>query len=148
MNYWLIKSESETYSIDHLKKDKVVPWEGVRNYAARNRMMKMEKEDLILYYHSGADKSVCGIAKVAKVAHPDMLQFVKGPYFEKKATKEKPMWYCVDVAFVEKLKKPVSLDMIKFDPKLEDMMLRIHGRLSVQPVSEKHFKCIRGKRQI
>jgi predicted RNA-binding protein with PUA-like domain len=145
MNYWLIKSEPETYSIDQLKKDKVVAWEGVRNYAARNWMMKMEKGDLILYYHSGADKGVYGIAKVAKIAHPDMSQFTKGHSFEPKATKEKPMWYCVDVSFVEKLKNPVSLDMIKFEPKFEGMMLRTHGRLSVQPVSEKHFKYIRGK---
>jgi predicted RNA-binding protein with PUA-like domain len=147
MNYWLIKSEPETYSIDHLRKDKVTPWEGVRSFAARNWMMKMEKGDLVLFYHSGDDKGVYGIAKVAKGAHPDMSQYKKGHSFEKKATKDKPMWYCVDVAFVEKCKNPVSLAMIKSDPKLEMMLLRTHGRLSVQPVSETHFRHIQGLSQ-
>jgi predicted RNA-binding protein with PUA-like domain len=144
MNYWLIKSEPETYSIDQLMKDKVVPWEGVRNFAARNWMLKMKKGDLILFYHSSSKtKGVYGVAKVAKAAHPDITQFGRGHYFEKRATKEKPIWHCPDIAFVEKFKSPISLDAIKFDPKLEGMMLRTHGRLSVQPVSEKHFNYIR-----
>ena len=148
MKYWLIKSEGDCYSIDDFKKDKKTPWEGIRNYQSRNYMMRdMQVGDLLFFYHSVSQPTgVYGIAKVVSKAHPDESQFDKKDEmtFDPKATKEKPIWYCVDVAFVEKFKHPVSLEAIKKDPKLEGMMVRVKGsRLSVQPVSQKHFEHIR-----
>ena len=145
MNYWLIKSEHDTYSIDHLKRDKHTPWEGVRNYQARNFMQAMRPGDLALFYHSSTKSTgVYGLAKVTSAPHPDMTQFdKKGHYFEPRAAKEKPVWYCVDFAYVETFKSPLSLVEIKADPRLEGMKLRSPAsRLSVQTVSEKHFEYI------
>lgn len=145
MNYWLMKTEPEGYSIDDLKRDKKTPWGGVRNYQARNFMVQMQKGDLVLFYHSSCTPTgVYGMGKVANVAHPDETQFdAKSDYFDPKATKEKPIWQCVDVAFVKKFKNPITLEAIKFEPKLEGMRVRERGsRLSVQPVSEKHFRYI------
>lgn len=148
MKYWLIKSEGDCYSIDDFKRDKKTAWEGIRNYQARNYMMRdMEIGDLVLYYHSITQPTgVYGIAKVASKAHPDLSQFNKKDEMEydPQATKEKPIWYCVDMTFVEKFKRPVSLEEIKKDSKLQGMVVREKGsRLSVQPVSEKHFTYIR-----
>jgi predicted RNA-binding protein with PUA-like domain len=140
-----MKTEPEGYSIDDLKRDKKTPWSGVRNYQARNFMIQMEKGDLVLFYHSSCiPVGVYGIGKVACAAHPDETQFDReSQYFDPKATREKPIWQCVDVAFVKKFKTPSTLEMIKFDPKLEGMRVRERGlRLSVQPVSEKHFRYI------
>ena len=145
MNYWLIKSEADCYSIDDLKKDKKTAWTGVRNYQARNFMQQMQLGDRVLFYHSNGTKEnptgVYGTAKVVKIAHRDTTQFEKGgEYFEPRATHEKPVWYCVDVGFVEKFKNPVSLTEIKLDPKLSGIVVAQTGsRLSVQPVSEAHF---------
>lgn len=143
MQYWLLKTEPAGYSIDDLKRDKHTVWTGVRNYQARNFMQQMKKGDLCFFYHSGNEKSITGIAKVVAEAHADETQFEKeGHYFEPKATKAKPMWFCVDIAFVEKFKEPVMLGVVKADGALEGMVLRAPSRLSVQPVSEKHFKYI------
>lgn len=145
MNYWLVKSEGDCYSIDDLKRDKKTSWTGVRNYQARNFMKEMKQGELVLFYHSSSKPNgVYGIAKVFSGPHPDESQFVKtGVYFDPKATQEKPIWFCIDVGFVEKFPEPVTLDAIKFEPQLEGIMLAQRGsRLSVQPVSEKHFKYI------
>ena len=143
MNYWLLKTEPSAYSIDDLKRDKRTAWTGVRNYQARNFMQQMHKGDLCFFYHSGNEKSITGVAKVVGEAHADETQFdKKSHYFEPKATKEKPMWFCVDVAFDEKFENPISLGVIKADRALEGMVLRAPSRLSVQPVSEKHFHYI------
>jgi predicted RNA-binding protein with PUA-like domain len=145
MKYWLIKSEGDCYSIDDLKRDKRTPWEGVRNYQARNFMKDMSVGDLVFFYHSITQPiGIYGLAVVSVAAHPDQTQFKRASeYFDPKATKEKPIWYCVDVKFKEKFSQPVTLDAIKFDPKLDGMVLATKGsRLSVQPVSEKHFKRI------
>ncbi len=146
MQYWLIKSEPETYSIDDLKRDGMTSWEGVRNYQARNHMRAMKKGDLILFYHSSTDPTcVAGIATVAAVAHADETQFKKdNDYFDAKATRAKPIWECVDVAFAEKAAQPVPLSDLKGDPELAGMTLLQRGsRLSVQPVSPAHFAHIR-----
>ncbi len=146
MNYWLIKSEGACYSIDDLKRDKNTVWEGVRNYQARNFMKAMKAGDLLLFHHSSSKPTgVYGIAKVIGEAHVDESQFnKKDEHFDPKSTKAKPLWFCVDISFVEKFKNPVSLDAIKFDPALSGMLVRARGsRLSVQPVSEKHFSHIR-----
>jgi predicted RNA-binding protein with PUA-like domain len=149
MKYWLIKSEGDCYSIDDLKRDKKTSWDGIRNYQSRNYMMKdMEVGDLLFFYHSISDPTgIYGIAKVMRKAHPDETQFdKKDEHFDPKAKREKPTWYCIDVAFVEKWKNPVSLEMLKKDPKLEGMAVREKGsRLSIQPVSEEHFKYIQKK---
>ncbi len=149
MNYWLIKSEAGCYSIDDLKKDKKTSWGGVRNYQARNFMMRdMQVGDGVLFYHSGgphkgkAEPGVYGLAKVASNAHSDETQFnKKDEHYDAKATKEKPIWYCVDMAFVKKFKVPVTLPEIRLDPAFAGMPLLARGqRLSVMPVSKKHFE--------
>jgi predicted RNA-binding protein with PUA-like domain len=144
MNYWLLKSEPTGYSIDTLKEDKRTAWSGVRNYQARNFMKDMKVGDLCLFYHSGKETAVVGIAKVVGTPHADETQFIKGGhYFEPRATVDVPVWFCPDVQFVKKFKTPVPLGAIKADPKLKGIPLAQQGsRLSVQPVSEKHFNYI------
>jgi predicted RNA-binding protein with PUA-like domain len=138
--YWLLKSEGSAYSIDDLRRDTKTAWTGVRNYQARNFLKAMHAGDLCLYYHSGTEPAVCGIARVVSEPYPDPTQFEKGGhYFDEKSTKENPRWTLVDVAFVKKFKEPISLAEIKNDPALEGMLLRAATRLSVQPVSEKHY---------
>ncbi len=131
MAYWLLKSERETWSWDQQKKAgaKGAEWTGVRNYQARNNMRAMKKGDLGFFYLSGADKSVVGIVKVVKEAHPD-------------STDATGQWECVDVAAVADLPKPVTLAAIKANPKLKDMVLARVSRLSVQPVSPQEWSMI------
>ena len=147
MKYWLMKSEPDVYSIDQLKKDKTNWWEGVRNYQARNFMMKdMEVGDLVLFYHSNAEPpGVAGIAKITHKAEPDKQQFdKKSEYYDAKATKEKPIWFCTEVGFVEKFKELVSLQDLRDNDKLQEMLVLAKGsRLSVQPVDKKHFEIVK-----
>lgn len=141
-----MKSEGDCYSIDDLKKDKITAWSGVRNYQARNFMRDhMKKGDMVLFYHSSSKPTgVYGIAKVTANAHADETQFEKeGEYFDPKSTRENARWQCVDVGFVSKFKQPVTLAEIKFDNRFAGMMVRAkRSRLSIQPVSEKHFRLI------
>lgn len=147
MKYWLMKSEPDVYSIDHLKKDHTTWWEGVRNYQARNFMMKdMQVGDAVLFYHSNAEPpGVAGLAVISKAAAPDKLQFdKKSEYYDEKATKEKPNWFCVEVAFEQKFKHFVSLQDLRENDKLKEMLVLQKGsRLSVQPVDKKHFDIIK-----
>ncbi len=144
--YWLIKSEPTTYGIDHLKADKKTAWTGVRNFQARNYMRDdMRIGDQILFYHSNCkEPGVYGIAKVASIPYPDPTQFDrKSEYFDPKATKEKPIWYLVDVAFIKKLEEPVLLETIRANKRLKDMViLRPGNRLSVTPVSSQVFQTL------
>lgn len=146
MNYWLMKSEPDCYSIDDLKKDNVTHWDGVRNYQARNYMRDdMKVGDGVLYYHSNTKPPhIAGFAKVVKESYPDPTQFdASSKYFDEKATLENPRWFLVDIKFVSKGKDILSLDAIKADPKLEGILVAKRGmRLSVQPVEKKHFKHI------
>ena len=146
MNYWLLKSEATCYSIDDLKRDKKTAWTGIRNYQARNFMRdSMKVGDLCLFYHSSADPAeVVGLAEVVSVPHRDpTAQDKKDDHFDQKSTKENPIWMCVDVRFFEKFLTPISLGRIKIDPHLTGIALAQTGsRLSIQPVSEKHFKHI------
>lgn len=140
--YWLMKSEPDVFSIDQLIKDKKTWWTGVRNYQARNFMQSMKVGDQVLFYHSSADPSgVAGIAEVSKSAEPDSTQFEKkSDYFEPKATKEKPMWFCVEVKPVKKFKNFIPLDQLRDEKALADMLVLKKGqRLSIQPVTEKEF---------
>jgi len=154
MKYWLIKSEGNCYSITDLKNDGYTAWTGVRNYQARNFMRdEMEIGDMVLFYHSNGDTDspagVYGIAKVSGASHPDTTAFdPKDEHYDVRAAElnaegKAPVWVCADVAFVRVFDKPVSLAEIKLDPKLSGMLVAKRGqRLSVMPVSEKHFRRI------
>ena len=147
MRHYLMKSEPTEYSIDQLEKDGRSSWFGVRNYQARNFMSKeMSDGDRILFYHSNCKvPGVVGIAQVVEIAHPDETQFSPGKYFEPRATREKPVWFCVDVAFVKKLARTYSLQEIRENPKLSEMKLLQKGsRLSITPVTREEFEEIVG----
>ncbi len=147
--YWLMKSEPDVFSLDQLKKDGSTPWEGVRNYQARNFMMnEMKIGDDVLFYHSSAkppfETGIVGLAEVSELAAPDKLQFdKKSEYFEAKATKEKPMWFCVRIKFKDSFKKTFTLADLKNSKDLAEMLVIRQGqRLSIQPVAEKDFQFI------
>ena len=129
MNYWLVKSEPFKYSWDDLVKDGSTYWDGVRNYQARNNLKAMKKGDLVLYYHSNEGKEVVGVAKVTK-------EFYQDP------TTDDDRWVVVDVEPVNKLNNPVTLADIKQDSRLEDIPLVTQSRLSVMPITKKHFDTI------
>ena len=129
MAYWLVKSEPFKYSWDQLVKDKRTFWDGVRNYAARNNLKAMKKEDEVLFYHSNEGLDIVGIAKVDKEHYPD-------------PTADDDTWVVVDLKPYKKLKNPVSLEQVKADKRLADMALVRLGRLSVQPVTEKEWETI------
>ena len=145
-NYWLVKSEPLSYGIDHLKRDKNTAWTGVRNFQARNYMRDgMHVGDVVLYYHSNCkEPGIYGLAKVASAPYPDPTQFdAKSHYFEKRATKEKPVWYLVDIAFVKKFKEPILLTDIRERSEFSRMMILQPGsRLSITPVDETHAKAL------
>jgi len=149
MNYWLMKSEPDVFSIDDLKKKKQSGWDGVRNYQARNYMRDdMKNGDIVLFYHSSCEvPGVAGLAKVCKESHPDPSQFdPKSEYFDPKATKENPRWFMVTVEFVEKFEHVVTLAEIKAAKGLEKMPLVQKGsRLSINPVTPEEFKIITKK---
>ena len=145
MNYWLAKSEPDTYSIDDLKRDKKTIWEGVRNYQARNFLREMKVGDLVLFYHSNAKPpGVIGIAEVCRNAEIDPTQFdKKSDYFDPKATAEKPRWFCPQVKFKQKFSELISLDSLKNNKALQDLPLVQKGsRLSVMPIQKNHFETI------
>jgi len=147
--YWLMKSEPESYSIDTLKADKKTAWTGVRNFQARNFMRDdMQIGDGVLFYHSSCKvPGVYGIAKVASAPYPDPTQWEKSsPYFEPRATRDKPVWYVVDIAFVKKLKTPITLSDIRGDSRLHSMaILRPGSRLSITPVSFIEFETLKSQ---
>ena len=127
MNYWLVKSEPESYSWDTFVKEKRAAWTGVRNFQARNNLRAMKRGDLVLFYHSVSDKEIVGVARVDKEAYAD-------------PTAKEGDWSCVDLVPVKALSKPVTLDGVKADKVLAEMPLLKNSRLSVQPVSEAQFK--------
>ena len=127
MNYWLVKSEPETYSWSQFVKDGNTAWTGVRNFAARNHLRAMKKGDRVFFYHSGEEKSVGGLGCVAKEFYPD-------------PTATEGDWSCVDLAAVKPLAKPVTLAQIKADKILKEMVLAKQSRLSVSPVTEAQFE--------
>lgn len=142
-HYWLMKSEPDVFSIDHLAKLRRSSWDGVRNYQARNYMQAMHIGDLVLFYHSNAkDRGVAGLARVACEAYPDHTQFdPKSEYYDKSAKREAPRWFMVDVEYLEKFASPLTLEAMKADAQLADMLVVKRGmRLSVQPVEAKHMR--------
>ena len=122
-NYWLLKSEPSTWSWQDQVKSKVDMWDGVRNYQARNNLMKMKKGDQCFFYHSVSEKSIVGIVEVTKEYYPD-------------PTDKKNKFVVVDVKAIKKLKKPVSLDEIKKNNKLKNIALIRQNRLSVMPLTK------------
>ena len=146
MNHWLMKSEPDAFSIDDLKRKKREAWDGVRNYQARNFMRDgMRPGDKVFFYHSNcAVPGIVGIAEVATDAYPDPSQFdPKSKYFDPGSSRDNPRWMLVDVKFVKKLKRTISLDELKNDPALIEMpLLRKGNRLSVMPVNAAHWNYI------
>lgn len=141
-SYWLMKSEPDAFSIDDLKEVGTEPWDGIRNYEARNFMKDdMEIGDGIFFYHSNVRPPVIvGTMKVASEPYPDPTQFdPDSKYFDEKSSEEDPTWELVDVKFVQKFEKPVTRDAIKNEPALEDMTLLKRFRLSITPVTEEEW---------
>ena len=141
--YWLMKTEPDVYSIDHLASKGRGSWDGVRSYQARNHMRAMKVGDLVLFYHSSTEPpGVAGIARVCGEARPDPTQFdPKDDHYDPKSTPGAPRWDLVEVEMVEKLPRYVPLETLKSDSALEGMLVARRGmRLSVQPVSREHFR--------
>jgi predicted RNA-binding protein with PUA-like domain len=125
-NYWMVKQEPETYSWDTLVKDGKTDWTGVRNFQARNNLRQMKTGDRVLFYHSGKDKAVVGIAEVAKTAYAD-------------PTADDPQWVAVDLKPVKALSAPVLLAAIRYDKRLSGLPLIRQSQLSVMPLTKDEF---------
>jgi len=129
MNYWLVKTEPATFSWDKLETEGVSMWDGVRNYQARNNLRKMLVNDMVLFYHSGKNPVIVGLAKVVKENFPD-------------PTAKEGDWSAVEICPVRKFKQIISLEEIKTTPSLKNMLLLRNSRLSVQPVLNEEFEII------
>jgi predicted RNA-binding protein with PUA-like domain len=127
MNYWLVKQEPEDYSWATFASEKRTAWTGVRNFQARNNLRTMEKGELVLYYHSGDQKAIVGIARVDRSAYPD-------------PTATEGDWSAVELLALKPVRAPVTLQVIKSDPILKTMRLVRQSRLSVTPVTEEQFE--------
>lgn len=126
-NFWLVKQEPSSYSWSDFVSEGQTSWTGVRNYAARNNLRKMQKGDEALFYHSGEEKAVVGIARVIRTAYRD-------------STAQEEDWSTVDLAPVKPLRRPVTLREIKSDPRLKGILLVRQPRLSVMPLAESEFR--------
>jgi predicted RNA-binding protein with PUA-like domain len=144
--YWLMKCEPAAYTIQDLERDGTTAWEGVRNYQARNFMRdQMQVGDGVLFYASNANPSgVTGLAEVVREGYPDAYAWKKGhKYFDPASTKEKPLWFLVDIRHVETFPAVVPLETLKHTKGLEKMMvIRKGARLSVQPVARAEFDIV------
>ena len=129
MSFWLIKSEPFVFSFSDLQRDGFSMWDGVRNYGARNFLRAMERDDILLFYHSNEGLEIVGIAKVLHTAYPD-------------PTAEKGDWSAIDIVPVKKLNKAVTLKEIKQHPELQDIGLIKQSRLSVMPITDVQFDII------
>ncbi len=126
MNYWLLKSDPETYSFDDFKQEGTTCWSGVRNYQARNFLQKMEIGDLAFFYHSQTTKSIVGIAKVIRTSYPD-------------PTIDDARWVAVDIEYYQDLPKEVTLEQIKENPILQEIPLVKQQRLSVMQLTKEQY---------
>lgn len=146
MQYWLMKSEPDVYGIDDLEHFKVDHWDGIRNYQARNFMRDaMKKGDRALFYHSNCDEpGIAGIMEIAREAYPDHTQFdPDDKHFDPKSGPDNPRWVMVDVKFVRKLKRVITLRELKSYKTLADMRLVQKGsRLSIMPVTKRQWDFI------
>lgn len=147
MKHWLMKTEPGCFSIDDLAAlpGRTTSWDGVRNFQARNFMRDdMRVGDLVLFYHSVTDPGVVGVARVEREAYPDHSAFDPDDrHYDPRSTPDRPLWFMVDVSFVEKFATPVSLRVLRGVKGLEGMsVLRKGSRLSVMPVSEREFEIV------
>ncbi len=146
--HWLMKSEPNEYSIDHLKADKVEPWDGIRNYQVRNMFRDDFKVgDRAFFYHSSCKvPAIVGTMKIASKAYPDPTQFdPDSGHFDPQSDPDNPRWLLVDVKFNRKLKRPITLKELKEHPALGDFLLNKRGnRLSIFPVRKVHWDIILG----
>jgi predicted RNA-binding protein with PUA-like domain len=146
MRYWLMKTEPDTFSIEDLERGGTEPWEGVRNYQARNYMRdQMQPGDRVLIHHSSTQvPAVAGTATVARAAYPDDSAWdPDSPYFDPKSSPDNPRWVRVDVRFESRFPVPLSMAELRTLPALADMLLLRKGqRLSVQPVTEREFQTV------
>ncbi len=144
--YWLMKCEPAAFTIDDLAREGRASWEGVRNYQARNFMRdQMQAGDGVLFYASNADPSgVAGLAEIVRAGYPDHFAWKKGhKYFDAASTEGSPVWYMVDVAFVERFPEVVPLARLKATKGLEQMKVIQRGsRLSVQPVTKAEYDIV------
>ncbi|ABB38158.1 Uncharacterized protein family UPF0310 [Oleidesulfovibrio alaskensis G20] len=147
MRYWLMKSEPECFSLEDLVNapEQTTPWDGVRNYQARNFMRdEMRPGDKVLFYHSGKNPAIAGLAEVSREAYPDHTAWdPENNHFDPRSTPEAPRWFMVDVKYIRTFSSPLPLAYLKTVPELQDMaLLRKGNRLSVQPVTENEFNVI------
>ncbi len=146
MAYWLMKSEPDVYGIDDMERDGREMWDSIRNYQARNMMRDdMKIGDEVFFYHSNCkEPGIVGITRVVSEPYPDPVQFdKKSRYFDPKSSKDNPRWILVDVEFVRKLSRTITLAEIKAEKSFEDMILTRKGnRLSIMPVETKHWQKI------
>lgn len=147
MNRWLFKTEPGCFSFDDLKNrpGMTEPWDGVRNYQARNFLRDTVKcDDPVLFYHSNiTEPAIVGIATVVREGYPDFTALdPNSEHFDPKSSVKNPIWYMVDVRYVQPLKQPVTLEMIKLNPLLAEMPLAKRSRLSIQPVTAEEWEII------
>ena len=148
MQYWLMKSEPDVFSIDDLasRPDQTEPWDGVRNYQARNMMRdQMKVGDQVFFYHSNTQPpGIVGIAEVVREGYPDHTAFdPEDPHYDPKSDPDKPRWSMVDVRFVRKLSRTITLAELKEQPELDGLpLIRKGNRLSVMPVDKAHWDFI------
>lgn len=146
LRFWLMKCEPDAYTIDDLERDGRTSWEGVRNYQARNFLRdEMHVGDGVLFYASNAAPSgVTGLAEVVRPGYPDHTALLPGhDYHDPRSSRDEPIWYTVDIAFVERFARTVSLETLKQTPGLEHMMVTRKGsRLSVQPVTPSEYDVV------
>jgi len=148
MNYWLMKSEPEAFSIDDLAKktSQTEPWDGVRNYQARNMLRdQMKKGDLAFFYHSNCTPpGIVGVVEIVKEGYPDFSAFeANSKYYDPASKPDNPRWFMVDVQLKQKFKRLISLDELKKNPELQAMqLLRKGNRLSIMPVTAEQWNII------
>jgi predicted RNA-binding protein with PUA-like domain len=143
--YWLMKSEPDEFSIDDLARVRVEPWSGVRNFMARFHMRAMQVGDLVLFHHSSVDPpGVAGLARVVRTNVLDEKQFDRrSPYHDPRATREKPIWDCVDVEYAATFPHFVSMERMRAEPACAGMLVLKRGmRLSVQPVTAQEYAAV------
>jgi predicted RNA-binding protein with PUA-like domain len=148
MSYWLFKTEPGCFSFDDLRSrpEMTEHWDGVRNYQARNFLRDQVRQgDLVLFYHSNIpEPAIVGMATVVREGYPDFTALdPDSEHFDPKSSIDAPIWYMVDVRYVEAMKKPVTLERIKANPLLSDMPLVKRSRLSIQPVTTEEWDMIR-----
>ncbi|MGB1237644.1 MAG: EVE domain-containing protein [Pseudomonadales bacterium] len=146
MQYWLLKTEPDAYSIDDLARQGQTPWDGIRNFQARNFIRdQMQPDDEVLIYHSSCSKvGIAGHGRVASQPYADPAQFDEtSPYYDPKATVQTPKWFVVDIAFVAKTEKLLPLKALKACDALAELALFKQSRLSVVPVSAPHWAVIK-----